>query len=139
LATSDLPNKNERVGGVEDKQGADSTGHVEPVVVIPPPPPPPSESEPSVVIPPADITPVAPPEPEPKEKTASRLAYVLIISFFTIAGAPLIAIFLVGNETMAIKTNTAIEWLKGVSAYLAGLIGAVIGYYFRAEIVKKSE
>lgn len=112
------PNK-DATGGIEDKQGTGSTNQPEPVVIAPPsaPPPPTPEPEPLKIRPAAE-----PPKESPRERTTTRLAYVLIISFFVIAGVQLIAIFSVGGDTMVTKTTTAIEWLKGVSAYLAGLI-----------------
>ena len=127
-----VSNKN-AIGDVDDKQGVVTTNQPSPVVISPPPPPP-SVPEP----PPVVISPVSKPEASPRESTANKLAYLLIIAFFVIAGVPLIVIFAAGGETMATKAATGIEWLKGVSAFLAGLVGAVIGYYFRAETAERS-
>jgi hypothetical protein len=77
------------------------------------------------------VQPTAPPPSTGTTLTANRLAYVLIISFFLIAAIPLAVIFGGSADTMKVKTSNAIEWIKGVSAYLAGLIGAVVGYYYR--------
>jgi hypothetical protein len=104
-------------------------------VRIPPPPPPPPPAQPPSVV----ITPSPAPVSEGKLITANRLAYVLVISFFIIAAVPLIWIFGAGStsDTMEIKTSNAVEWIQAVSAYLAGLVGAVLGYYFRAETEQK--
>jgi hypothetical protein len=72
------------------------------------------------------------------ETTRHIIAYVLVGSFFLIAGVPLFGIF-GGAGDMTTKVTNAVEWLKGVSAYLAGLVGAVIGYYYRTEVEKTAE
>jgi hypothetical protein len=82
------------------------------------------------------------PESEGKmrELFAGKLAIILVSSFFGIAAIPLIPIFLAGGPSadMAKNTVNAVDWLKGVSAYLAGLVGAVIGYYYRSTTEKNS-
>lgn len=79
------------------------------------------------------------PEGKIREKWAGYLALILIGGFFAIAGIPLFSIFSgTGTSTnsteMKATTDTAVDWLKGVSAYLAGLVGAVVGYYYRTTV-----
>jgi hypothetical protein len=98
----------------------------------------PSEPEPEA--PRVEVSVPETPESEGRvrESYAGKLAIILISSFFGILAIPLIPIFVAGGSgtDMARNTATAVEWLKGASAYLAGLVGAVVGYYYRSTIEK---
>lgn len=144
---SNSNSKKDAKGEADNKDSADNTDKAKSVSETPPKEEEPTDSKPADVVIaqfPDPPKPVPVPEssyervePNPTQKTTNALAYILILSFFVIAAAPLIVIFAAGGDTMVTKTNTAIEWLKGVSAYLAGLIGAVIGYYFRSQTAEK--
>jgi hypothetical protein len=71
-----------------------------------------------------------------RESYAGKLAIILISSFFGILAIPLIPIFLAGGSgaDLAKNTTNAVEWLKGAPAHLAGLVGAVVGSYYRSTI-----
>jgi hypothetical protein len=99
-----------------------------------------SVTPPSFIQPPTEL-PVAPPLPiaaplelvqvdRTRRITTHTIAIVLVVSFLLIASLPMFVMFS-GSDPMDNKIRNAVEWLKGVSAFLAGIVGAVIGYYYR--------
>lgn len=86
-------------------------------------------------IPPPDVQKI-------KETAAANLARYVVLGFFGILGGAELILFIViliatshGFNLMQIQelVNMTLDLIKTLAAVLAGIIGAVLGYYFRSE------
>ena len=64
-----------------------------------------------------------------KEQTATLIAVVLTVSFVVMLGLPLLLFTRADPVTVA---PTVIDLIKTFASVFSGLVGAVIGYYFRS-------
>ena len=77
----------------------------------------------------AEISPV-PTEKVPiiKEKAARNIATCLVLGFLFLMTLPFVYLF-----TSGAAVTDVVDLIKTISAVLSGILGAVLGYYFRAE------
>jgi hypothetical protein len=64
-----------------------------------------------------------------REKAAKLIATILTVSFVVLLGLPLL-LFIGSSPTIVAPTVT--DLIKTIASVFSGLVGAVIGYYFRS-------
>ena len=73
------------------------------------------------------------------EITARWVAFALVLGFIILLILPFMFLFSTPKPTPEIKAEVVsetVDLIKTVSAVLSGLLGAVVGYYFRVETEK---
>jgi hypothetical protein len=71
-----------------------------------------------------------------REMSASRIALIIVSGFFLLLGLPFVYLFLGVQPADATATKIAevIDLIKTVAAVLSGIVGSVLGYYFRVKM-----
>lgn len=95
----------------------DKTPKKEPITSIGPPSTGPIKEIPTIELPEIPVI---------REEAAKWIAIILVVGFLVLMGLPYLYLF-VGT------VSEVIDLIKTVSAVLSGIVGAVIGYYFRVE------
>ena len=77
----------------------------------------------------AEITPVREEILPPREKAAFWIALILVVGFLFLIGVPYIYLFT--HPVSGSIVAEVVDLIKTVAAVLSGVVGAVVGYYFR--------
>lgn len=73
--------------------------------------------------------PTTTPEKLEREKAAKQIATILTVAFVLLLGLPL---FLFVGSNPATTAPVVVDLIKTFASVFSGLVGAVIGYYFRS-------
>lgn len=77
-----------------------------------------------------ELEPIPPTPEQMRENVAKYLAIILVCGFLILIGLPLI---LFVNNPITLAGPIVTDLIKTESAVISGLVGAVVGYYYRVK------